>query len=111
MTLSPEACCKFLRDEHPELSLAVDLLESTALYVKCKQVQEGVQKDLNMSGMQACRSIVRGEVDYGKKCWSKVSPLAREFVASLLRKEPASRPSAAQVQPHVTLSNKPCMIL
>ena len=52
-----------------------------------------------MSGMQACRSIVRGEVDYGKKCWSRVSPLAREFVASLLRKEPASRPSAAQVQP------------
>ncbi|EIE27649.1 kinase-like protein [Coccomyxa subellipsoidea C-169] len=54
-----------------------------------------------MPSMQrARRSIIRDEVDYGKKGWSRVSPLAREFVASLLRKEPASRPSAAQALKH-----------
>ncbi|CAL8463594.1 g3128 [Coccomyxa elongata] len=54
-----------------------------------------------MPSMQrVLRSIVCSEVDYGKKCWSKVSPLARELVASFLRKEPASRPSAAQALKH-----------
>ena len=44
------------------------------------------------------RAIVRDSVDFGHRHWRGISGDAKHFIAVLLAKDPASRPTAKQVR-------------
>ncbi|GLC38262.1 hypothetical protein PLESTB_000939900 [Pleodorina starrii] len=45
-------------------------------------------------------AILYGELDFSRPPWDEISPLGREFVASLLQRDPAIRPTAAEALHH-----------
>lgn len=48
-----------------------------------------------------CRaSILNGKLDFNKRCWDGISSGAKEFVKSLLNRDPAARPTAKQALSH-----------
>ena len=54
--------------------------------------------------MHACRqSILVDKPDFKRSCWAGISDEAKEFVAQLLHKDPAKRPSAQQALKHAWL--------
>lgn len=50
------------------------------------------------------RRIMAGEYDYPEKEWSKISPEAKEVIASLLRVEPAQRMAVTELLEHSWLN-------
>lgn len=51
--------------------------------------------------VDTCRaSILTGKLDFNKKCWDGVSSGAKDFVRSLLTRDPAKRPTAKQALHH-----------
>ena len=54
-----------------------------------------------------CRaSILTGKLDFNKKCWDGVSSGAKDFVKSLLTRDPADRPTAKQALYHPWIRGK-----